>query len=903
MNSIQELKMILASNMTEETILITSTAGEGRRLLNACIRDGGLVVGARSLTPLALAQEILADTSEATCVPRLLSRGEQQDLLYQALTEMPAEGFFSLEHVRERKTAELFLNVIQELNREEIGPVSGNARLHALQQIRESYQARKSECLQDEADLLRTAVLKADDCYLYRDTRLVVLSCEVFPHLDQRLIETVAGDRLTVIPVPAPGSVSVPDRCFAACGEKAQMDTETVRFWRCRGIEAETDEVMRDIISSGKQAEDCALVFLSPEYQTAIAKSAEYLHIPVTIAGGIPVTGSSSFAVINMLNDWEGTDFKAEELRSLILNDLLSFPEDRRFALKLRPMNVGWGEQRYFDCLELDREKNAQASEIPYGDWEDCLKLLFDIAKRTGSMDEQKANLRSLLDHHIKVRREEDASALAMTKTLLDQISWLEENESVLGRLLDLLSGANCMSHQEQAGKLFALPLSEAFCTGRKYLYICGMSRFCLQGGAESPVFLDEERKRYGLPDQKKREELNTFRLLLALSQHEGDTVISYSGYDTERMINLEPALLYRELLGDREPENISLVPTGRYTIGDAAASGMPVLVMDSDSAEIPGDVEPAELGQPKSYEQQLSEVVFSASSMETAIECPFKFYLQKIIGLYADVIPEKSYDQWLAANDFGTLCHEVLAKYYSMPGSDWHELLEDEVQKMKELHPAGPDAAVNAQVREAERMISRAIDWTDTEHRTVLATELGFGPKSGTEPLTVDINGKAVRLSGSIDRMDRLQDGSVSIIDYKTGKPKHYRDHLETKLQPYLYSQAAKRLRQELKVQRAGYLFLKDTAFYLEAWEETDTTDIEANKIASLLDWLATEDGALTDYSDFEFDGDGTICGRGSGAGNPANCSGFCDYLELCTALREMQADAETGKEVTAND
>jgi len=902
MSCVQELKTLLSANMPDETILITSTSGEGRRLLKDCIRDGGLVVGARTLTPQALALEILEDVSELGSAPQLLSKGEQQDLVYQALTDMPEEGFFTLRHVKERKTAELFLDVIQELNREDIGPVSGNERLSALQAVREAYLAGKNGAT-DESDLLRLAIQKAGSCDSYRNTRFVVLSSEVFPVLDRRLIETVAEDRLTVILVSSPNGMPAPSRCFASCSEETGLNTAQFHFWRCRGVEVETEAVMRDIISSGKQAEDCALVFLSPEYQPVIARAAELLHVPVTISGGIPAKGSSAFAVIQMLNDWEHTDFNAEELRSLILNDLLMFTESRRFALKLRPMNVGWGEQRYYECLLRDRKKVDAEAETPYDEWEKVLELLFSISKRTGTMEVQKAGLKELLDHHISVKGEEDASALAMAKTLLEQITWLEEGESVLGRLLELLSGESCMSRQEHAGKLFALPLTEAFCTGRKYLYVCGMSRFCLQGGTESPVFLDVERKQFGLPDMKEREELNTFRLFQMLSQHDGEVVISYSGYDTERMIELEPALLYRELLGERKPEEITLVPKNRYTIGDLAASGILLHVTEPEPEDMPESVEPVELEDDKSYEQQLSEVVFSASSIETALECPFKFYLQKILKLYAETVPEKSYDTWLVQNDFGTLCHEVLARYYEDPSLDWHEILDDEVRIMKEKHPAGPDTAVSAQIQEAERMISRAIDWTQENGRDVLATELGFGSKFGTEPVTLDINGKTVQLSGSIDRVDKLRDGSISIIDYKTGKPNHYREHLEIKLQPYLYAQAAKQLDRELEVSKAGYLFLKDTAFYLQAWQPPAVQDREANKIASLLDWIAAEEKALTDIPDFTFDDTGAISGFGKDAGNTEHCSKFCDYLELCKALRKMRADTAAFVEVTGDE
>ena len=185
MNCIQKLKNCLTSNMPDETILITATAGEGRRLLNSCIRDGGLMVGARALTPLGLAQEILADATNSGNAPRLLSRGEQQDLVYQALTEAPTEGFFALEHVQERKTAELFLESIQELNREEIGTVSGNERLDALQRIREAYQAKKSELMMDEADVLKAAICEAGTCDIYQNSSFIALSREVFTYLDR----------------------------------------------------------------------------------------------------------------------------------------------------------------------------------------------------------------------------------------------------------------------------------------------------------------------------------------------------------------------------------------------------------------------------------------------------------------------------------------------------------------------------------------------------------------------------------------------------------------------------------------------------------------------------------------------------------------------------------------------
>ena len=330
MKCIQELKKILAENMPNETILITPTAGVGRRLLRSCIRDGGIVVGARSLTPLSLAGEILAETCPVGEIPALLSRGEQQDLVFHVMTEMPEEGFFLHEHVRDRKTAELFWNVIQELDRENIGPVSGNERLDALQQVRDACHASLDHRAPDETGFLRAAIEKAPLCDCFRETRFVVLSSDVFPSVDRELIEKIACDRLSVIQVDTPAEVPAPASCYAHGKDGAELSKDQFRFWSCRGIRAETEAVMQDILSTGKKAEDCAIVFMGPDYPGEIMRAAEELHIPVTISGGIPTSGSSAFAALTMLDGWEQSDLNAEELRSLILSGILKFPEGDR---------------------------------------------------------------------------------------------------------------------------------------------------------------------------------------------------------------------------------------------------------------------------------------------------------------------------------------------------------------------------------------------------------------------------------------------------------------------------------------------------------------------------------------------------------------------------------------------
>lgn len=183
MRCIKELSKTLTAKMPDETVLIVANEEEGRRLITECAGTGELQVGVRAASPLMLAQEICAPVLAQKNAPRLMARGEMQDLLFQCLLELPEEGFFARPHVRERKTAEMFLDTIRELNRELVGPLSGNDRLEAVQKLREQWQMAKGEALLDEADLLWNAIRLMESNQMdqtRQEARYVVLSTGIF---------------------------------------------------------------------------------------------------------------------------------------------------------------------------------------------------------------------------------------------------------------------------------------------------------------------------------------------------------------------------------------------------------------------------------------------------------------------------------------------------------------------------------------------------------------------------------------------------------------------------------------------------------------------------------------------------------------------------------------------------
>jgi ATP-dependent helicase/nuclease subunit B len=136
----------------------------------------------------------------------------------------------------------------------------------------------------------------------------------------------------------------------------------------------------------------------------------------------------------------------------------------------------------------------------------------------------------------------------------------------------------------------------------------------------------------------------------------------------------------------------------------------------------------------------------------------PFAFYAQAILKLRSiDPVDAEHTARWK-----GDAVHKAL--------QDW--LQHDECDPDK-LRPRAErlleDEAIHPMLRAlwAPRLLE-AIDWIAELERQNRA--------SGRRPLKAEVTGEAVlagvTAQGRVDRIDRLADGSLAIIDYKTGQP-----------------------------------------------------------------------------------------------------------------------------------
>ncbi len=176
-----------------------------------------------------------------------------------------------------------------------------------------------------------------------------------------------------------------------------------------------------------------------------------------------------------------------------------------------------------------------------------------------------------------------------------------------------------------------------------------------------------------------------------------------------------------------------------------------------------------------------------SPSLFFTYVECPLKFYFRGVAGLRADEDVSEDVDNAM----FGNILHLAMQKLYTPLSGvlDPHEKIKAMIGTQ-----AVEDAVTRAvaELYVKEEKVSPE-DWGGNMilvHKTIVdyidRNILPFDAARGSftiEELEKEVHGdvcfdldgeqRTVHFYGKVDRLDRLADGTLRVVDYKTGSPK----------------------------------------------------------------------------------------------------------------------------------
>lgn len=150
-------------------------------------------------------------------------------------------------------------------------------------------------------------------------------------------------------------------------------------------------------------------------------------------------------------------------------------------------------------------------------------------------------------------------------------------------------------------------------------------------------------------------------------------------------------------------------------------------------------------------------DVALAVTAIDRLLGDPYQFYAQAILRLRVlDALDAEPTAAWK-----GTVVHRVLERWHKA-GEGPGELLSLAAQELAEMraHPL---------VRSLWwPRLAKALEWVDAE----IARLAGEGRHVLASEVKGEMTFRGVRVHGRADRIDRMADGTLGIVDYKTGIP-----------------------------------------------------------------------------------------------------------------------------------
>lgn len=180
------------------------------------------------------------------------------------------------------------------------------------------------------------------------------------------------------------------------------------------------------------------------------------------------------------------------------------------------------------------------------------------------------------------------------------------------------------------------------------------------------------------------------------------------------------------------------------------------------------GGVQPTEDQPPPPLDQRAVKGGTRLFKLQAA--CPFRAFAELRLGAE----PLEPLQHGLTARERGVLMHSALEAAWRALGSQERMLQADLPQVAAEaarhavaaLAPQRPDL-LHGRFREmeAERLQRLVLEWLEVERERSPFVVLG-------SEKTVRLEMAGLEFETQIDRLDRLEDGTLAVIDYKTGRP-----------------------------------------------------------------------------------------------------------------------------------
>ncbi|MFQ5829944.1 MAG: PD-(D/E)XK nuclease family protein [Candidatus Methylomirabilia bacterium] len=443
---------------------------------------------------------------------------------------------------------------------------------------------------------------------------------------------------------------------------------------------------------------------------------------------------------------------------------------------------------------------------------------------------------RTFIEQTAAKRSELDGAAASALADALDELTALGDLTRPLGeafRLIrDRIERLGVGSDRARPGHLHVTMLSHAGYAGRANTFVVGLDEgSVLPAPLEDPVLLDDERRALdpALAQSGDRVSEALARVLSRLAALGGRVCLSFSCRELRQNRETFPSWLLLQALRVREAgreltyedlnrglgEPVSAIPASpELALGDAgwwlaSLRGAGASAHPAIQAAFPWVAQGARAEAERESEAftpyegfvrvagahvdpRVSGRSVSPTGLERAAACPFRYFLERGLGLEPFEDSEPDPDRWLDPATRGSVLHALYARIWrelrqrgERPDPERHggRLRKLGREKLGELRTLIPPPSERVFEREAREILGDLDLFlrleAGGEHRDPVGFEISFGgggdepePLAQADPVLIDLgSGLRFRLRGRIDRLDRLRDGTYDVVDYKTGR------------------------------------------------------------------------------------------------------------------------------------
>lgn len=593
------------------------------------------------------------------------------------------------------------------------------------------------------------------------------------------------------------------------------------KIFSCYGQYDEVANLLKYLEDEKKPLGDIEVLYTDQIYENFIKGLCSARNVPYVLKNN-HIRSSNYVSFIHDALLYLKNEYKYELLENVLSNAGLSQIYLKEFykTLSFPLYIVGNSYKRTVEFIEAYKGNAEQFEKI-----KNFIEFLEDLIKVIKNDNLDYSSLLSFANKYIRSSYEKNniSNLLYNYEKLVSLEEDIDERIKLIDNLLDRIT----YSESDEDNALTFSPITKSFSL-RKTIYVLGVNQTSLLGSDVENAFIDDvagfisdlqNDKNIHVSKYQRNAKINNAKYYLSHSLKGVEIILSYSRFnkidlrdmtDGIRFLDDNNSVITQKSVYRVQAGDVVFKTNIKPTNDEAPVNydnGVIKPIEANEDREM--DLENKQPSDEKVEEEKVREMTLSPSAVRDLLECPFRYYYSKILGIPSVEYPALEEEAWLDAASKGTFFHEIMELYFNhylipdninKPIDSFEEQLFKEAfeQSLKNAEKANPvlnKDIHDTEVQEIEELsrqylkkiieYDKAFNQYRVIHNEYDLTKLQYVfYESKIAKRNLILNGKVDRIDGFVGKDGILH---LRIVDYKTGKAKDYKTN--NNYQHVLYS------------------------------------------------------------------------------------------------------------------